>query len=361
GMVHAMHMDDPTRSHFAAMDYMERGTPGSKSERRGWLGRHLQTMATQNESPFRGVGMGTMLQASLRGPVPAVTLQSIAEFHLQGRQAEIARFQQHLQDLYGGDEWLEGEGQSTFAAIEMLEQSVGGGTYVPENGADYSPGGAFGEGLKQVAQLVKSDVGLEVACIDNGGWDTHANEVDRDDPTTGNLATLMARLSSGITAFVKDLGDRFDPTDTTHRGVTLVVMSEFGRRAFENGGVGTDHGHGNVMYLFGKGINGGTVYTNPWPGLNDEQLDRGDLAGTTEYRDILGEIVEKRLGNTALDQVFPNFAFNYLGLAKPLDVTVPTATVTGGTPVVTPTSETPGTPTPPVDLVGELHLPWAGK
>jgi uncharacterized protein (DUF1501 family) len=355
-IVHAMHMDNPTRSHFDAMDYMERGTPGQKTDRRGWLGRHLQTMVTQNESPFRAVGMGTMLQASLRGPVPAVTLQSIAEFHLQGRESEVARFQEHLQQLYGGDGWLEQEGQSTFAAIEMLEQSIGDGDYVPENGADYSVGGSFGLGLKQVAQLIKSDIGLDVACVDSGGWDTHADQVDRDDPTTGNMANLMQRLSGGITAFIKDMGARFDPNDKTHQGVTVVVMSEFGRRAFDNGGLGTDHGHGNAMYLFGKGIIGGEVYVNPWPGLNDDQLDRGDLAGTTEYRDILGEILDKRLGNQSLGEVFPNHAFNFLGLAKPLDIVVPTptATATAGTPVATPTA-TAGPPTE------KIFLPWADK
>jgi uncharacterized protein (DUF1501 family) len=355
GIVHAMHMDNPTRSHFDATDYMQRGTPGEKKLHSGWLGRHLSTMATGNDSPFRGVGMGTMLQPMLRGPVPAITLQSISEFHLQGRQSEIDRFEQHLETLYAGDGWLEGEGQSTFAAIKMLEESLGDDDYVPENGADYSRGGSLGNSLKQVAQLIKADIGLEVACVDYGGWDTHANEVERDDPTTGFFNDHSLQLAGGIDAFIRDLGPRFDPDDKDHRGVTVVVMTEFGRRAYENGGLGTDHGHGNAMFLFGKGIVGGKVHLTEWPGLNDDQLDRGDLAGTTEYRDILGEILDKRLGNRSIDVVFPNHAFNFLNLAVPLDYVVPTPTPGPTEPAATPT------PTSEVPSKSELYIPWASR
>jgi len=365
-VVHAMHMDDTTRSHFDAMDYMERGTPGKKSVQTGWLGRHLQTMAHRNESPFRAVGMGTMVQPSLRGPVPAVALQSIADFHLQGRQSEVLRFQQHLEQLYAGDGWLDREGQSTFAAVAMLAERIGNQPYVPANGADYGPAGAFGQGLQQIARLIKADMGLEVACVDIGGWDTHANQADAADPTAGTMANLMSALAGGITAFVKDLWPSFDPTDRTARGVTLMVMSEFGRRAHENGGVGTDHGHGNTMFLFGKGIVGGQVYVRPWPGLADDELDRGDLAGTTEYRDVLGEILERRVGNPAVPQVFPGWQLDYLGLARPLAAPPPAPTVqpTAG-PTEAPTAEPTGMPTgvptePPPGRRG-LYLPWTRR
>lgn len=342
GIVHAMHQEDPTRSHFDAMDFMERGTPGEKRENTGWLGRHLSTMSGSG-SPFRAVGMGNYLQASLRGPVPAAALQSIAEFHLDGRQEEISRFQQHLQSLYGGQGWLDQEGQATFAALELLQTSIGSEAYRPENGAVYTDNG-FSRGMMQIAQLVKADVGLEVAAIDIGGWDTHAGQTQAGNPTAGNMAVLMNSLSNGISAFVTDLKEHF--TGTAEPRITVVTMSEFGRRAGENGGIGTDHGHGNLMFMLGAGINGGKVYAD-WPGLRDADLYEGDLAGTTEYRDVLGEILSKRLGNTNIDRVFPNHAFGFIGVAKDLDRVVPPPG-----PTATPDS-TPSTPPP-----NRVLLPW---
>jgi len=357
-MVHAVAMRNDTRSHFDAMDFMERGTPGEKTRNDGWLGRHLATAATANGSPFRAVGMGTQLQASLRGPVPAIALRSIADFHLQGRQSEIARFTQHLQTLYGGEGWLDAQGQATFAALEVLQKSVSNPAgYVPSNGASYQTSGEFGVSLSQIAQLIKADVGLEVACVDIGGWDTHANQVNPDDPTQGSHANLMRSLGGGISAFITDLRDHFDPTNKDKQGITVVVMSEFGRRAGENGGYGTDHGHGNAMFVFGKGILGKKVYGR-WPGLADNQLNRGDLDRTTEYRDILGEILQKRAGNDSLTEVFPGHAFNFLGLAKKDDATVPTPVEPTATPVPT----TVPTPVPTEDpLKFKTYIPLANK
>jgi uncharacterized protein (DUF1501 family) len=356
--VHAMHMDDPTRSHFAAMDYMERGTPGRQSPPTGWIGRHLDTLTSPEPSPFRAVGVGTMLQASLRGPVPAVVLPSIADFRLQGRPLEIARLQEHLGQLYGGDDWLDRQGQATVAALDLLAAHTGTGPYRPANGAVY-PSSTFGRAVMQIAQLLRAEVGLAVACVDIGSWDTHANETSADDATTGALAELLDDLGRSMTAFVTDLREEFDPADRSRPGITVAVMSEFGRRANENGSFGTDHGHGNVMHLFGKGILGGTVYTNPWPGLADDQLDeRGDLVGTIEYRDILGEIVERRLGNTAVNQVFPDHRFAYLGLAHAVEGAG--GTPTPGTPSPAPTA-TAATATPgatPADA-NRAYLPWA--
>ena len=355
--VHAVAMNDPTRSHFDAQDFMERGTPGQKSLNSGWLNRHLSTMASQNKSPFRAVGMGTMVQASLRGSVPAVALQSIADFHLQGRTSEIARFQQHLDYLYRGEGWLDEQGQETFAALNMIQEAVSGTTYKPENGAIYTSTNGFHRGLMQIAQLVKADVGLEVACIDLGGWDTHANQVDAANAATGGMANNMQSMATGITAFIDDMRPYFDPTDKGHQGVTIMIMSEFGRRAYENGGRGTDHGHGNAMFLFGKGINGGKVY-GEWPGLADEKLDRGDLAGKTEYRNVLAEIVTRRAGNTKTSQVFPNFTFNYLGLAQPLaDAVVPTEEP----PTPQPTAVPKPTDPPVVVPTHKVYLPWGQK
>ncbi len=339
---HAVAQDDPTRSHFDAMDYMERGTPGQKVRSDGWIGRHLYTAASSNQSPFRAVGMGSQLQASLRGPVPAVALRSIAEFHLQGRQNEIDRFQQHLETLYGGDGWLDVQGQSTFAALELLQDAIANTNYTPSNGAQYD-GDGFSRGMMQIAQLVKAEVGLEVACIDIGGWDTHANQVNAGDPTAGNMAARMGQLSRGISAFITDLHERFEPGSLT-QGITIVVMSEFGRRAYENGGLGTDHGRGNVMFTFGRGINGGQVYTRRWPGLSPDALDRGDLAFTIEYRDILGELLVKRMGNNQISEVFPGKTFNFLGIAD-VDPSAPT-------PVP---SEEPEPTAVPTDVAPEEH------
>jgi len=347
-IVHAMHMEDGTRSHFDAMDYMERGTPGEKQLNTGWLGRHLSTMATQNNSPFRAVGMGTMLQASLRGPVPAVALQSIADFHLQGRTDEILRFQQHLQQLYGGTGWLDVEGQDTFKALDLLEQQLGSDTYQPQHGARYVDTDGFHRGLKQIAQLIKADVGLEIACIDIGGWDTHANQVDGNNPALGSQANLLNSLARGLDSFMTDLRDYW-----AEPGVTVVTMSEFGRRAGENGGRGTDHGHGNCMFVLGKGINGGQVYTRPWPTLAPDALNQGDLAGTTEYRDVVGEILMRRVGNEKISEVFPAHSFNFLGLAKPRDVTVPT-------PAPSNTPEPTAIPTAPAPQ-HKIYLPWGNK
>ncbi len=293
-IVHAAGSPDPSHSHFDAMDYMERGTPGEKQIPTGWLGRHLQITAGQNDSPFRAVGFGTMLQTSLRGPVPATALRSIADFHLRGNQAALAQFQQSLASLYTGHDLLAQAGQTTFDAIDLLTK-LNPAQYQPTGGVKY-PTGDFGLGLMQVAQLIKADVGLEVACVDIGGWDTHAHQGAAD----GEMAKLLTELGEGLAAFHADLQDRAN-------SITLVTMSEFGRRVHENASGGTDHGHGNVMFVMGGGVSGGKVYGD-WPGLAPEKLaGPGDLAVTTDFRDVLGEIVQKRLLNNQISDVFPSY------------------------------------------------------
>ena len=304
-IVHAAGSPDPSHSHFDAMDFMERGTPGEKQIPTGWLGRHLQITAGQNNSPFRAVGFGSMLQTSLRGPVPATALQSIARFHLQGRQDLIAQFQKSLEAMYNGSDTLAAEGHTTFDAVDMLTK-LNPASYQPTNGVKY-PDGGFGLALTQVAQLIKADVGLEVACVDIGGWDMHANEGSTD----GELAKLLTEYGEGLAAFHADLLDRMN-------NVTVVTMSEFGRRVQENASGGTDHGHGNVMFVMGGGVVGGKVYGD-WPGLTQQRLDGpGDLAITTDFRDVLGEIVQKRLLDDQINNVFPNFtAWNFRDILKP--------------------------------------------
>ncbi|MBI3942517.1 MAG: DUF1501 domain-containing protein [Chloroflexi bacterium] len=304
-VVHAAGSPDPTHSHFDAMDYMERGTPGEKQIPTGWLGRHLQSVASKNNSPFRAVGMGSILQTALRGPIPAVALQSIADFHLKGNTREIAKVQAALASLYADNgDFVDQQGTVAFDAFELLEKA-NPLQYQPAHGATY-PTSSYGMALRQVAQLIKADVGLEVACVDIGGWDTH---VDQGGPQ-GELSTLLTDLGNGLAAFYTDLQEYMDHT-------AVVTMSEFGRRLQENGGGGTDHGHGNFMFVMGGGIAGGRIYTD-WPGLAPNQLSGpGDLAITTDFRDVLGEIVKYRLKNDNLATVFPNYStYNFRGITK---------------------------------------------
>jgi len=302
---------DSTRSHFDAMDFMERGTPGEKIIQTGWIGRHLESTAKRNQSIFRAVGMGKMLQTSLRGPISAIALQSIADFHLKGRADEISQVQQTLQNLYtisqeNGNKGkiytaLEQQANQSFDAIDILK-NVNPMQYTSQYGAEYAED-QLGQGLGQIAKLIRSQVGLEVACVDAGGWDTHDTMGTYDE---GEMTGLLANLAKNLTAFYTDMQDQMS-------GITVMVMSEFGRRVKENGSQGTDHGHGNCMFLMGGGIAGGQVH-GQWPGLAPEQLDRGDLAITTDFRDVLSEVVSVRLANPLVGQVFPNYAPTYLGV-----------------------------------------------
>jgi len=304
-IIHAVGSPDPTHSHFDAMDFMERGTPGEKAIPTGWMGRHLQVMASNNQSPFRALGMGSLLQQSLRGPVQATALQSIADFHLLGDQKKLVPFQLALASLYGGDGFIASQGQQTLGVMDDLTK-LASSTYTPSNGAQY-PDTPFGKSLSSVAQLIKAGMGVEVAAVDIGGWDTHVQQGTLND---GQMPKLIAEFASGIAAFYADMQDQMNR-------ITLVTMSEFGRRAQENTSHGTDHGHGNVMFVMGGGINGGKVYGD-WPGLGKDNLyGPGDLAITTDFRDVLGEIVSKRLQNANLATVFPNYnTFKYRGVVK---------------------------------------------
>ncbi|MEP7013684.1 MAG: DUF1501 domain-containing protein [Acidobacteriota bacterium] len=306
--VHAVGSPEASHSHFDAMASVERGTPGNKTQPDGWIGRHLESLVNHNDSPFRGVGIGPILQASLRGSVPATALASIADFHLEGRPgqgaAEIARFQASLAKLYDGVGFLDRQGQLTFEAIARLA-AADPGKNPPANGARY-PASELGLALQQVGQMIKADLGMEVACLDAGGWDTHASQGGSE----GQMAGLLGDLASSLQAFATDLADRIGR-------ITVVVMSEFGRRAHENASGGTDHGEGNCMLLLGGGIVGGRVHGR-WPGLAPAALSGpGDLAATTDFRTVLAEIVERRLGNPAIGEIFPGFAPpGYLGVAR---------------------------------------------
>ncbi|HTS62701.1 MAG TPA: DUF1501 domain-containing protein [Candidatus Acidoferrales bacterium] len=299
-IVDAAGSPDPTRSHFDAQDYMESGTPGLKATQDGWMNRALPA-AEGNVSPVRAIALGQTLPRSMRGVQPAVALQSIESF--QVRNADAAK---QFESMYTAakDPVLQATARETFEAMAML-QAIQRQGYTPSAGATY-PRGRLGQSLQQVAQLIKSDAGVEMAFADVGGWDHHTNEVGQR-PSEGQLPNLLREFGGALTAFWKDMGDRM-------QDIVVVTMSEFGRTAHENGNRGTDHGHANCMFVMGGEVKGGKVY-GKWPGLEKEQLYEGrDLALTTDFRDVLGELVARHLGNPSVKCVFPGHDPKFLGL-----------------------------------------------
>jgi uncharacterized protein (DUF1501 family) len=286
---------------------MESGTPGVKSTEDGWLNRalHDQAQNTQKESPFRAVAMGGRLPRILAGSEPAVAIDNINNFGVGGRSPAAAPIANSFEAMYAQsvDSVLHGTGAETFDAVKMLK-SANPDRYTPAPGANY-PRGQLGQALKQTAQLIKADLGVEVAFADVGGWDTHVNQGAQQ----GQLAQRLGELSQSISAFWTDLGPLAEST-------VLVTMSEFGRTARENGNRGTDHGHANVMFVLGGPVKGGHVY-GKWPGLAPEQLYEGrDLALTTDFRRVLGEVVYRHLGNKNLNAVFPGYENAPSGFVK---------------------------------------------
>jgi uncharacterized protein (DUF1501 family) len=302
-LVHACGAPDESRSHFRAMELMERGIGEATGPASGWIGRHLATLDNGNTSPLRAIGPGARVPRALQGAVPAAALRSITDFHLGGDGRAAAKFRATLAALHSGDSALDAKGCETLDLLDTLD-TLDPATYRPSHAARY-PESEFGLGLRQVAMLAKAEVGLEVACLDLGGWDTHIAQGGVE----GELASLLRDLAAGLAALYADLLDHVDR-------LLVVTLSEFGRRAAENGGQGTDHGHGGAMLLLGGGIVGGRVHTT-WPGLAPEQLiGPGDLAATIDYRDILGELVQRRLGNARLAQVFPEYTPTFRGLTR---------------------------------------------
>lgn len=288
-IVHACGSPDATRSHFDAQDYMESGTPGVKSTGDGWLNRYLQKRDAAT-NPFQAVAMASQLPRALQGPAPALAMNGLERFGVRGGVA-TAFESEYAQ---AADRVLNGVGRDAFDAMKTLKQADPA-RYAPENGARY-PRSPFGQSLQQIAQLCKSDVGLEVAFAEIGGWDTHVNQGS----TQGQLATRLADFGDSIAALVTDLGDRM-------ADVVVLTMSEFGRAVAENGNRGTDHGHGNAMMLVGGGVRGGHVY-GKWPGLAADQRYEGrDLAITTDFRDVFAEVVVRHLGLRSADGVFPGY------------------------------------------------------
>ena len=296
-IVHACGSPDITRSHFDAQDYMESGTPGMKSTQDGWLNRALQVekMDPKLATAFRAIALGTQVPRTLAGPVPAIAISNVNDFAVGAKQKNAASVSSAFQEMYAesGDAMLHGTGQETFEAVKMLK-ATDPAHYKPAEGVVY-PNADFGNKLKQVAQLLKANLGVEAAFTDIGDWDTHQAQGS----TQGRLTNRLKEFSESIAAFWKDMGPEAE-------NITIVTMSEFGRTARQNGTGGTDHGHGNVMFVIGGKVKGGKVY-GKWPGLANEQLYEGrDLAVTTDFRQVLGEAAYRTLGAENLDRVFPN-------------------------------------------------------
>lgn len=299
--VHATGSPDPSRSHFEAMSFMERGTPGDNSISTGWVGRHLALLDTGNTSPLRAVGWGTAAQEAIRGPISPIAIKSIADYHLGGRLDVAAKMMESINALYTLDSGsLEQAAEATKSAVDVVAR-IAIDDYQAQNNAVY-PENDFAFGLKQTAALIRGDVGLEAACLDLGGWDTHANQGSIE----GTQAQLMTQLADGLAAFHEDMGVEMDR-------ITVMVMSEFGRRLEENANAGTDHGHGGVLLVMNGNLKPQPVFAL-WPGLESAYLDRGDLAITLDYRDVLAEILSKRLNNPAINEVFPNHRFEAVDL-----------------------------------------------
>ena len=295
-IVHAAGSPDTTRSHFDAQDFMETGTPGVKVTEDGWLNRSLHNMPAAQRSAFRAIALGPSLPRVLSGSEPAVAMNNINDFSVGGRNPKASPAATAFEAMYdhSSDSVLHGTGEETFDAVKMLK-SADPGKYTPALGAEY-PKGRFADGLRQLAQLIKANLGVQVAFADIGGWDHHVNE----GATEGQLANVLSDFSQSLGAFWTDLGDLGEDT-------VVITMSEFGRTARENGNRGTDHGHANVMFVLGGPVKRGRVYGR-WPGLDPSQLYEGrDLALTTDFRQVIGEAVAGHMGNKNLAAVFPGF------------------------------------------------------
>jgi uncharacterized protein (DUF1501 family) len=311
-VVHASGSPDATRSHFDAQDYMESATPGVKSTRDGWLNRYLRVRGDEREAahnPLRGVALTRQMPRALQGTAPALALGSVAGFDVHGDVAARTLFEAAY--AAAADQVLNGTASEAFTAMRTLQRERAAMPSRPALAAGY-PRTLFGQALGEIASLAKVDVGLEVAFVESTNWDHHVNE----GAAIGQLANRLDDFGRGITALVRDLGDRMGDT-------VIVTMSEFGRAVGENGSRGTDHGHGNAMLLIGGGVRGGKVYGR-WPGLAPEQRFEGrDLAVTTDFRDVFAEVVVRHLGASAdvASQVFPGHrvdASRFKNLLRPV-------------------------------------------
>lgn len=290
-IVHAAGSDDDTRSHFEAQDLMERAAAPEGGAGGGWLARHLRTKPG-SRGAISAVAIRPTLPESLRGAPGACALESIEQVALPEASPS---FTGALELLYATDG--SGPGKTAQATFRLLERINRAKAAAPPEGY---PDTGFARSLREVGRLLKAEAGLEAACLDLDGWDTHFAQ-------EAGFASLAGELAGGLAAFATDLGPRMERT-------VIVVMTEFGRRSYENATFGTDHGRGSVMFAMGGPIRGGRVIAE-WPGLGEGVLEGpGDLAVTIDYRDVLSEIVEKALGNPRAADVFPGHRSTPRGL-----------------------------------------------
>jgi uncharacterized protein (DUF1501 family) len=295
-LVHAAGLNWDTRSHFDAQEFIEQGTPGQKSGTTGWLTRTLQSTGASGLFPALAT---TGQPSSLMNYSPTVAMSNPSDLSMWDNgllESQTAA----LRKMFTGDTLAHLVGQRTLDAVDIV-RPLQEQEYRPSNGAQY-PEDEFGIQMRTVAQMIKLEAGLKVAAVDFGGWDTHEYQ---NDGSGGYLGDMLESLASGLTSFYLDLDSGY--TDR----LSVVVMSEFGRRLVQNDSNGTDHGHGSVMFALGGAVNGGQVY-GQWPGLANEQLyDHADLAVTTDYRAVLAELLSMRLGNPDLETIFPGYAASY--------------------------------------------------
>ncbi len=308
--IHAVGSPDSTRSHFDAQDYMESGTPGVKATADGWLNRYCQHDREHQTGAFRAVAFGPELPRALAGTAPALAIDDLQAFGLRAPQdAARDKLTRAFEALYEGAATglLASSSREGFEAVQQLKQA-NPTQYQAGNGAQY-PRGRIGRGLLQVAQLIKANVGLQIAFLDATGWDTHVNQ----GASEGQLAARLQELGGALAAFATDLGDGM-------RDVVVLTMSEFGRTIHENGNSGTDHGHATAMLLLGGAVNGGKMLGR-WPGLDPAARFEGrDVAVTTDFRDLFAEVAARHLGGADLPSIFPGYAVNpakYPGAIRP--------------------------------------------
>jgi uncharacterized protein (DUF1501 family) len=291
GIVHAAGLPGGTRSHFDAQDFCESGTPGQKSTADGWLNRAVQR-APGPDGAFRVVAMQPMLPRMLAGDAPAVSMASLGQFKLPGAGGDGSGFDAMYAEAV--DAALRTTGIETFEALREAG-SARLAQLPPDNGAEYGKS-PLSRRLQDVARLIRSGVGLQVAVTDMGGWDTHVAE----GAEKGQLAVRLGELGQALSAFARDLGQRWND-------VRVVVMTEFGRTARENGNRGTDHGTASVMFVLGGRVHGGRV-VGGYRGMEMPQLfEERDLAIGTDVRSVLWEAVAAQLGVTERSRVFPGF------------------------------------------------------
>lgn len=305
-IVHGIGSPNSTRSHFDAQDYMESGTPFNKGTASGWLNRAVGLLG-HDATPFRAVSVTSSLPRSLYGDNPALAINNLQEFTIQmrGNPKAASMVSKSFEDLYdqASSSLLKETGKESFDAIKML-QKTDVKNYKPSNGAEY-PATALGNSLKQIAQLIKMDVGLEVAFAEHGGWDTHFNQGTEQ----GTFARNAMDLSNSIAAFWKDLGQQQDD-------VTIMSMTEFGRTVKQNGTNGTDHGRGSCNFVIGNDVNGGLVHGIVKP-LSINNLEDGrDLAVTTDFRTVFNEVASKHLNIANSSSLFPDWKGTSIGVMR---------------------------------------------